>query len=278
MRNILSAILLMAVALGAGYLLLKEPKTESVWLPEQARTATTSNEEERTTIHNVRDWTYTESGPISEDWIDVPVDPSTIVRTWFLIEPFSQLEAVGHTFLSFEFEDGTVLSFSVEAKRELGEEYSALKGQFREYELSYQWGLERDFVTRRLIYLDHPLRLYPLALSPESSGALFRSLLEETDVLASTPRWYNTLSANCTNVLATMVNRHYPGTLPYDISWNLTGYADRYLMAQGLIETAGDIPSTQAAHDLTPHRTQIAAFATSSPEVFSTEIRSLLAL
>ena len=277
MRNILSAILLLVVTLGAGYLLLKEPNIESAWLPEQARTATTSTEEGRITIHNVRDWTYTESGTLSEDWVDVTLDPSTVVRTWFLIEPFSQLEAVGHTFLSFEFADGTVLSFSVEAKRELGEEYSALKGQFREYELSYQWGLERDFVTRRLIYLDHPLRLYPLTLSSESSEALFRSLLEETDALAQTPRWYNTLSANCTNVLATIVNRHYPGALPYDISWNLTGYADRYLMKQGLIETAADIPSTQAAHDLTPYLTQVASLATSSPEVFSRNIRSLLA-
>ena len=276
MLRLLSAVLLITVALFALYLLIQKPKTDRVWLSEQARTATTSEAEGLITIHNVRDWTYSVPGPLSEDWTDVSIDPSSVTRTWFLIEPFSQLEAVGHTFLSFEFADGTVLSFSVEAKRERGEEYSALKGQFRAYELSYQWGLERDFVTRRLIYLDHPLRLYPLTLSPESSEALFRSLLEETDALSQTPRWYNTLTANCTNVLATIVNRHYPGTLPYDISWNLTGYADRYLMEQGLIEMSGDVASTQALHDLTPFKNEVQALATSSPHIFSAEIRALL--
>ena len=202
------------------------------------------------------------------------VDPSTIVRTWFLVEPFSDIEAVGHTFLSFELEDGTVLSFSVEARREEAEEYSAVKGQFREYELAYQWGTERDFVTRRLIYLDHPLRLYPLTLTREQSKALFLSLAEETQTLAEHPRFYNTLTANCTNVLAKIVNRHYPGTLPYDIAWNLTGYADLYLMEQGLIENPISKEETIAVHDLTPFRMEIMKIATTSPVDFSRSIRS----
>jgi hypothetical protein len=274
--RLFGSLTLVALVLFIGFILLKEPKVDGDWLPEQARTATTDSIGESITIRNVRDWTYDETGPLSTAWTDVTVDPSAITRAWFLIEPFSKLEAIGHTFLSFELEDGTVLSFSVEAKRDQGEEYSALKGQFRAYELSYQWGTERDFVTRRLIYLDHPLRLYPLELSSESAEALFRSLAEETDALAREPRFYNTLTANCTNVLATIVNHYYPGTLPYDISWNLTGYADRYLMEEELIKAEGDIASTQAAHDLTPLREDVRRIATTSPSLFSQKIRALL--
>ncbi|MDQ1299587.1 MAG: hypothetical protein QG636_255 [Patescibacteria group bacterium] len=269
-------LILLALLMLIGFVLLKEPRTDRTWLPEQAIAATAEIENDIVTIRGVRDWTYDEEAPLTTDWNDVSVDPSTIVRTWFLVEPFSDIEAVGHTFLSFELENGTVLSFSVEARREATEEYSAIKGQFREYELAYQWGTERDFVTRRLINLDHPLRLYPLTLTPEQSQALFRSLAEETQTLSEEPRFYNTLTANCTNVLAKIVNRHYPGTLPYDIAWNLTGYADLYLMEQGLIETTTSKEEAIAAHDLTPFRTEIMKSATTSPTDFSKSIRSLI--
>jgi len=158
------ATLFLAVLIGALslYLLLKEPSSDRVWIPEQSRMATVTHATSSVTIHNVRNWTYDESSVLDAAWTDLKVDPSTITRAWFLVEPFSEFEAVGHTFLSFEFSDGTAVSFSVEARREEGESYSETKGVFREYELSYQWGLERDFVTRRLVYLNHPLRLSPL--------------------------------------------------------------------------------------------------------------------
>lgn len=274
----ISLVLLLLICAGLLYVASRTPLNERVWLPEQARVARTEMDGTSITLKNVRDWTYTEEAVLEDNWLDVTVDTEKIVRAWFLIEPFSQLTAIGHTFLSFELEDGTVLSFSVEARREEGETYSALRGQFRAYELSYQWGTERDFVTRRLIYLDHPLRLYPLELSPEASQALFRSLAEETNDLADTPRFYNTLTANCTNVLANLVNEHYPGALPYDLSWNLTGYADRYLMDQGLVPSSGTVEETQRAHDLTVHRDAVKAMATTSPALFSQSLRALLSL
>lgn len=271
------AILLLLILIAwTGFVLLKEPRTDRAWLPEQAITATSQVAGNAVTIRGVRDWTYNEEGPLVTDWNDVTVDSAKIVRTWFLIEPFSDIKAVGHTFLSFEFEDGTVLSFSVEAKREENETYSAIRGQFRAYELAYQWGTERDFVTRRMIYLDHPLRLYPLTLTSEQSQALFRSLTEETQLLAEQPRFYNTLTANCTNVLANIVNRHYPGTLPYDIAWNLTGYADLYLMEQGLIAEGESKEETIAAHDLTPYRANVKEIAVTPPAAFSMSLRELI--
>ncbi len=260
MKRIILAILAIALVVLIGFLIAtyaKSPRQDLNWIPEQSRTARATITDEAITIQNVRNWTYSAEEPVSRDWEEVTVDPSTITRAWFLLEPFSDFKAIGHTFLSFEFADGRVLSFSIEALREQGEEYSALRGQFREYELSYQWGFERDFITRRVVYLDHPLRLYPLSLSPEESAALFRSLAAETNMLAEHPRFYNTLSANCTNMLAKMVNKHYPGTLPYDLSWNLTGLSDEYLMREGFIEMKGSVAETQAAYDLTPHRAAI---------------------
>jgi len=279
MRRLLgyiATILVLLLVVEFLYFFTKKPEANRAWLPEQSRTAYALDTGNLVTIFNMRDWTYGTSAPATTEWRTVTIDPATIVRTWFLIEPFSDWEAVGHTFLSFELEDGSAYSFSVEARRETHETYSAVRGLLREYELSYQWGTERDFVTRRLLYLDHPLRLYPLELEPAASQALFRSLIAETNALAERPRFYNTLAANCTNVLAKIVNRHYPDTLPLHHSWYLTGYADRYLMDEGLIPSAGAPEETMALYDLTPKKEQVDARATSTPQEFSAYIRTLV--
>lgn len=275
LSKILFALGAIAV-IGTGYLLTKEPLTERDWLPEQAETATVTYTDDVVTIHNLRDWTYDAEKPLETTWTSKDINPDDIVRTWFIIEPFADWKAVGHTLLSFELTNGEVISFSVEARREQGEEYTATKGLVHEYELSYQWGTERDFVTRRLIYLNHPLRLYPMELSKEDSRALFLSLTEETNILAEHPRFYNTLTANCTNILAKIVNKHYPGTLPYDPSWNFTGYADLYLFKEGLIAQTGTPEETQVGADLTPHRDEVVSFSTSPHATFSTKLRALV--
>jgi len=256
----------------------QSPRTDRAWDDEFSRVTTAYAEGDSIILTNVRDWTY--SGPFAvaeKQWIDtLAVNPDDITRTWFLLDQFSTHEGVGHTFLSFERKDGGAVSFSIEARREEGETYSVLGGVLNAYELQYLWGTERDFVPLRTVYLEHSVRMYPLTLSKEESQALFRALTEETNQLAQKPRFYHTLLANCTNMLAKIVNEHYPGRLPYDIAWNLTGYADRYLMEQGLIERTGPDEETRRLADLTPHREDIQAAASMSPEAFSAFLRSLL--
>lgn len=279
MRTILlliGSLLLLALIAGTLFFLFSTAREDRAWAPEHSRTATAVVSEESVTIQNVRNWTYDSQAVLTQDWEDVSVYPNKIIRVWFLIEPFSQIKAIGHTFLSFEFEDGRVLSFSVEARREADEKYSAVLGLFNAYELTYLWGEERDFVSRRLVHLAHPLRLYPLKLSTNQAKALFLSLIQETNELKERPRFYNTLTANCTNVLAQLINRHRPGTLPYDIAWNLPGYADLYLMEERLIKTSGTKEEARAAHDLTPYREDGAILASTTPEEFSRAIRTLL--
>ena len=108
--------------------------------------------------------------------------------------------------------------------------------------------------------------------------ALFRDLAQEVNSLAERPRFYNTLTLNCTNVLAYIINRHAPHTLPLDISWYLPGYADEYLMRQGFIAIdGGTVERTKTMHDLTPHRAAVGAMALAPHAEFSTRLRALLA-
>jgi hypothetical protein len=50
-----------------------------------------------------------------------------------------------------------------------------------------------------------------------------------TNALAAHPRLYNTFSANCTNMLAKVVNQTKAGSVPFDLSWYLPGYSDLFL-------------------------------------------------
>lgn len=271
------AILAFFLAFALIAVMLREPRSDRKWTDEVARTAETEVSRGSVLIRNVRDFTYGDKTVASRAWIDaVSVSPGDIARVWFVLEPFAEWEAVGHTFLTFEFKDGSAYSFSVEARKEEGESYSAFWGLFRQYELAYTWGTERDFVSRRLLLLDHPVRMYPLAVDDAVAQSLFVALAEETQKLADSPRFYHTLSANCTNVLAEVANGLAKDALPYDLSWNLPGLSDEYLMREQFIGLSGSVADTKAAADLTKKRAKILEMAELPPEVFSEELRTLL--
>ena len=177
---------------------------------------------------------------------------------------------------TFEFVDGNNLSFSIEARKEEGEAYSALKGLFREYELAYTWGTERDFLTRRLLYLGNDVRMYPLELEADVVQKLFVNFVQETQSVTEKPRFYNTLTQNCTNALAHGVNELFPNSLNYDVSWNFPGSSDIFLMEEGLIATVGSPEDTREANDLTLFKKDIAELNTISHSKFSAMIREML--
>lgn len=259
-------------------IIAREPRSDRVWDEEVAHTTMASLESDGTvTFTNVRDFTYGDGAVVSTDWISgITVHPKDIVAVWFVLEPFAKWKAVGHTFLTFEFVDGAAYSFSVEARREKGEGYSALKGLVREYELTYMWGTERDFVTRRLLYLKHPVRMYPLAVDRERMQRLFVGFVERTNAIAQDPRFYNTLTANCTNVLAEIVNEIKPGTIPLDVSWYLPGYSDLFLMRIGFITVDESIEDTQEKYNLTKSRASILSAASLPRSQFGRTLRDLL--
>ena len=263
---------LLAVVL---FFITREARNDREWVSELAETTRTVEQEGVVTLYNVRDFIYQEE--VREQWIDeVVLDPNAISRVWFVLEPLNELNVVGHTFLTFEFTDGSAYSFSVEARKERGEKYSAFSGLFRAYELAYTWGTERDFVSRRVLQLDHAVYMYPLTLTQNESEILFTELAERTEEIALRPRFYNTLTANCTNVLARIVNDLESGRVPYDISWNLPGYSDRFLARIGLIEESGGVEEMRKNHAVSHYKEEVRTMASIPANEFSVQLRALL--
>ena len=269
-------IVLLATALvGIVYLTTLKPSHDRNWYDFYDRTPDSSFEEDGTVVlRHVRNWKHDYSGTISKEWLeDVRVHPDEIKRVWFVISAIGDSKLVAHSFLNFELEDGRVISFSIEARREIGEPYSAILGLFRQYELAYTWGMERDFVGVRLFALKYRTEVYPLQLTKEEAGGVFKAMARATALVADNPSFYNTLTGNCTNLLAEAINASNPGRLPYDPSWNLPALSVGYLADQGFIKTGGEETIVVREKAVINRFTEELLAANGSPEDFSRALR-----
>ena len=162
-----------------------------------------------------------------------------ISRVWLVQEPFSigpfgGFNGVAHTYFVFDFEDQPPVAISVEARRERGEAFNVLRGLLNQFELIYIWASEQDVTVRRAIVEQRELYMYPLTISVEAERTLFLQLAEASRDLESHPRFYNTLTNNCTSELARAANRVKPGAIPPNIALVFPGYSDELLYERGV--------------------------------------------
>jgi len=104
--------------------------------------------------------------------------------------------------------------------------------------------------------------VYPVAINDEQKRALLRRLLERTDTLETQPRYYNTITSNCTNELAKAAGFHWAP------AYILTGRSDEYLFRRGIIP--GE--SFEQAHARSDMTEFIQALNQAPPEAFDASL------
>ena len=236
---------LYGVAAAFGVFLLavmtKQPRHDRIWYPHLSRLPHVDLQDGAFSIAPYGDWTYTEDDPETQAWTEVPPHRiSDVHRVWFVVEPHPGLPVMAHTFVLFEFGEGDLVGLTIEARKERGETYSAIAGAFNKFELMYYWASPRDLMTRRAVMMDRELYMYELQLSQGEAEAYLTALLEKTIAIESRPRFYNTLTSNCTNELAKAAK------LPWDPAFILTGGADRALYRMSRIAGEGGF---EAVHE-----------------------------
>ena len=221
------------LALGSLANMLSPPRQDRHWYPYLSHTPHVEITETSFTVSPVSDWSYE-----YDRETDTTYQPSAsysfdeLRRVWFMLEPQPGSQLAAHTLLLFEFSGDRILGLTIEARREEGEEYSAFHGQFNAFELIYIWATARDLLIRRATMLDHEVFVYPVAITDEQSRTLLRHLLERSQSLEHTPRYYNTIVSNCTNELAKAAGFHWAP------AYVLTGRSDEYLYRRGIIPGA----------------------------------------
>lgn len=244
--------LVLLVALLALLLSLKRPSNTRDWTPDMACTPRADLAGDTLTLHHVRDIRYGAPGtPYEVRWDTRRYDLRRAKRLWFVVESFSRFEVIAHTLLSFEFEGGKYLAFSAEARLPEGEGYDIVRGLFNNFELLYSFGDERDFILRRTTYKDHDVLLYPLTLTPQEVRALLENILRETNALYERPRFYNSLTRNCTNLLGVHANHVRPRSFsPWRPAQVLPGLSDRLLYRMGWIDSTLPFARLREVHNV----------------------------
>ncbi len=230
-----SAVLFLALVLCFIYIIFKQPSLNRNWDKDSSVLPEVKVSGDTLSIKNLRNYSYENGEITSREYLDREFNLSQLSKAYFLINPFVESNATAHTFFTFELLDGDSFSISVEARKEEGEKYSAIKGLLNDFELWIAWGTAHDFEDRRIKYFEEELYKYPLEISTTTMRALLLDLANETSELATHPKFYNTIFSNCTNYLADSANRISPGSIPWHYARVLTGYSDEYLYKLGLI-------------------------------------------
>jgi len=250
-RTIILILAVVGLALFAWQYFLPAPLVGD-WQEHTAVMPTVTFKDNLATIDRVRNFRYLGAEePSKIDYYQATYDLDKLVRIWYINEPFSESKNAAHTFLSFEFSDNKYLSISIEARKLKGQVYDILKGLLRTYPLMYIAADERDAILVRANVRNHDVYMYPIKTTPAKAQAVLRDMLVTMNDLAHHPKWYNTLTANCTSLIAYHVNRVTPRKVPA-WSWQLllTGHADELALEAGLLDTYLPIAQARAKYDI----------------------------
>src|SRR5688572_3727435 len=107
--------------------------------------------------------------------------------------------AFSHTFVSFNFDDGSPpLCISIEIRPEVGEQFAMLPAMFKQFELIFVVGDERDLIGVRACQRREEVYRYPIKATPQAAQRLLRVYLDRINELAERPEFYHPLKNNCT--------------------------------------------------------------------------------
>ncbi|MRR58466.1 MAG: DUF4105 domain-containing protein [Deltaproteobacteria bacterium] len=191
---------------------------------------------EKVTIHSIRNCDYRSETDYTCRYYDRTFDLDKLKSVdGFLVYWGSQY--IAHTMLSFGFEGQGQVCFSIETRKEKGEEYSAIKGFFKQYELTYIVADERDVVRLRTNYRKEDVYLYRLKTAPEQARKVFLDYLREVNRIHDRAEWYNALVSNCT----TNIRGHtapYSGNAKFDWRIIVNGFIDKMMYERGTVNTS----------------------------------------
>jgi hypothetical protein len=212
-----------------------QPSNERDWQPDLAVLASADIEGNKITVHNIRNCDYRTETDFDARYYDKTFDLAKL-QSADLFMVYWGSPSMAHTMVSFGFEGGDYVCFSIETRKEKGEGYSAVKGLFRQFELTYVIGDERDLVRLRTNYRKgEDAYLYRLRASPDQVRTFFLGYLRRVNELHQRAEWYSALTQNCTTSIR--MQRAASERPPWDWRMLVNGYGDEMLYERGAIAT-----------------------------------------
>ena len=224
-------------ALVTGWWLTIKPTNNRVWQPDVARTAWAEINGDQVAVHDVRNCEYRTEDDFTPRWDTRTVRLSQITGMDLAITYWGS-PWMAHPIVSFDFADALPLCFSIETRKSVGQEYSAVRGLYRQYTLIYVVADERDSIRVRSNYRHgEDVYLYRTLASPPEARERFLEYIQTINILRDHPRWYNAVTTNCTTSIRTQRPRNERA--PWDWRILVNGKGDELLYERHLIATGG---------------------------------------
>lgn len=182
------------------------PSNNRNWSDDVTKVPKITFENRNVTIKNFRNFKYHSNNDFDMNYETRTYNLDDLEGSDFIISYWDGHRTVGHTFISFRFKNQPPIAVSVEVRKEKGETYHPFNGLFKQYELIYVIGDERDLISLRTHHRSEETFLYPLNLNIEESEAFLLSLLKGAQKLQESPTFYHSLDQNCTTTLIKHVN------------------------------------------------------------------------
>jgi hypothetical protein len=211
------------------------PSHDREWRPEVAVMPRATITGDHVRIAGVRDFDYRGRDDFTVRYKEREFDLSHVTGIDLYVSYWSE-GPVGHTFLSFLFDNAPPLSISIETRPEIGEGFAPVASLFKQFELIYVVGEERDIVGVRTNHRKETVYLYRLNTSAADARRLMRIYLGRINELAARPEFYHLLSNSCTVNIIRYANA--AGRVGrFDIRHLLNGLIDSYLYYSGRVNT-----------------------------------------
>jgi hypothetical protein len=211
------------------------PSHDRNWRPEVAVMPRATIDGDHVHLTGVRNFQYRSRNDFTVGYQERDVLLSHLVALDFYVSYFTE-GPVGHTFLSFIFDNAPPLSISIETRPEVGEGFAPVASLFKQFELIYVVGDERDIVGVRTNHRGEPVYLYRLNTSAADARRLFLVYLARINELADHPEFYHLLTNSCTINIVRYANAAGRGG-GFELRHLLNGLVDGYLYDSGRIDT-----------------------------------------
>jgi len=243
-----------------------EPSNVRTWADDVAQMTSGEVSGSRVILRNVRNFDWRTNTDYTQRWETRTYDLEQLTSV-DLITSYWSGPAIAHVLVSFGFADGQHVVFSVEIRRRQSDGFSEVGGFFKEFELSVIAADERDVIRVRASVRGEDDYLYRIRMPLAAKRALFLAYVGEADRLIVAPRFYNTLTANCTTLVYHMM-RNIIGHLPLDYRLVLSGYLPAYVYKVGGLDTRYPLRELRRLGRITDR-----AKAADRSEDFSADIR-----